>query len=69
MYSNLYSAFAAVIILHVALGNFIYRAYFNTEAIPGFDKLEKEDWISSTYISSLIKTFQFVVKVYCVVLV
>ena len=43
MHSNLYSAFAAVIILHVALGNFIYRAYFNTEAIPGFDKLDKED--------------------------
>jgi hypothetical protein len=43
MQSNLYSAFAAVIILHVALGNFIYRAYFNTETVPGFDKLDKED--------------------------
>jgi len=43
LYSNLYSAFAAVIVLHIALGNFIYRAYFNTEAIPGFDKLDKED--------------------------
>lgn len=41
--SNLYSAFAAVIVLHLALGNFIYHAYFDTETIPGFDKLDKED--------------------------
>jgi len=41
--SNLYSAFAAVVVLHLALGNFIYRAYFDTETIPGFDKLDKED--------------------------
>jgi len=43
MYSNLYSAFVAVIFLHIALGNFIYQAYFYSEAVPGFDKLEKED--------------------------
>jgi len=43
MQSNLYSALAAVVVLHLALANFIYRAYFQTETVPGFDKLEKED--------------------------
>jgi len=43
MTSNIYSAFAAVVVLHIALGNLIYRAYFNTETVPGFDKLVKED--------------------------
>ena len=43
MTNNIYSAFAAVIVLHIALGNFIYRAYTHSEAVPGFDKLDKED--------------------------
>ncbi|CAG7831223.1 unnamed protein product [Allacma fusca] len=43
MTNNIYSAFAAVVVLHIALANFIYRAYHNTETIPGFDKLDKED--------------------------
>jgi hypothetical protein len=43
MSNNIYSAFAAVVVLHIALANFIYRAYHNTETIPGFDKLDKED--------------------------
>jgi len=43
MQANLYSAISAVIVLHVALANFIYRAYFQTETISGFDKMEKED--------------------------
>jgi len=49
MHSNLYSSFVAVIVLHLALANFIYRAYFHTEPVPGFDKLEKEDWKKSVY--------------------
>lgn len=46
--SNIYSAVAAVIALHVALGLYIYRAYFYTEPVStpagGYQKLpQKQD--------------------------
>lgn len=36
--SNVYAAVVAILVLHVALGAFIYRAYFDTPAKPSSKK-------------------------------
>ncbi|XP_055529985.1 vacuolar ATPase assembly integral membrane protein VMA21 homolog [Wyeomyia smithii] len=45
--SNIYSAIAAVIALHIALGLYIYRAYFDSSSAPsgtsgGYQRLSSQ---------------------------
>ncbi|XP_055625267.1 vacuolar ATPase assembly integral membrane protein VMA21 homolog [Toxorhynchites rutilus septentrionalis] len=40
--SNIYSAISAVIVLHIALGLYIYRAYFDGPSSPGDSRKESQ---------------------------
>lgn len=40
--SNVWSAVFAIIILHIGLGLFIYRAYYDAGKVKKYDKLEEK---------------------------
>lgn len=62
--SNVYSAIAAIIVVHIALAMFIIRAYTDSSPVKPLKFDEKLDWKSTKTYMKLVKKYMLGINVY-----